>query len=81
MSEEFVSDDRDDKAEIRFFAPLEVIRILDGYCAGTRVDRTAAMNVILGEWARAKLHEATLVLRVHGGNATSARSDGKAGGK
>lgn len=77
-----VADDRSsEQAEIRFWADMEHVRILDGYCSGTRTDRTKVMNQILREWASAKLHEATMVLRVHGGNATGARGHGKPDGK
>lgn len=70
-----------DQAEIRFWADIESVRVLDGYCSGARTDRTKAMNMILREWAEAKLHEATMILRVASGNPNAARDDGKPAGK
>jgi len=84
MSEDDVADGlkaRRDEAEVRFWADVVHLRVLDGYCAGAHTDRTKAMNMILREWAEAKLHEATMVLRVSACNPTSRRGDGKEGGR
>jgi hypothetical protein len=61
---------RDDDSEIRFMAPVQDVRVLDGYCHGSGRDRTGTMREILHEWAERKLHEATMIVRVAGGNPT-----------
>jgi hypothetical protein len=55
-------------SEIRFEAKAETIAVLDGYCSATGKCRTAFINDLLEQWASAKLHEATLILRVAGRN-------------
>ncbi len=56
--------------EIRFEARAETVAVLDGYCSATGRCRTAFINSMLDDWARAKLHEATVVMRVAAGNPT-----------
>lgn len=77
-----MADDRGrDDAEVRFTAPVEHIRVLDGVCHGTGMDRTNVLRMILREWSEKKLHEATILLRVAGRNATSPADDRQKGGK
>jgi DNA integrity scanning protein DisA with diadenylate cyclase activity len=57
-----------DTTELRVELPREEVSVLDGYCQGTGQDRTKVLRRILREWSDAKLHEATLVLRVAGRN-------------
>jgi hypothetical protein len=57
-----------DATELRVQLPPEEVSVLDGYCAGTGQDRTKVLRKILRDWSDAKLHEATLVLRVAGRN-------------
>ena len=71
----------DEPSEIRFWADAHNVRVLDGYCAGAKTDRTKAMNAILHEWAENKFREATMVLRVAGSKPTPARDDGTGGGR
>lgn len=54
--------------EIRFEAKPETVAVLDGYCSATGRCRTAFINALLEAWAEKKLHEASVVLRVAGGN-------------
>jgi hypothetical protein len=54
--------------EVRFEAKPETLQVLDGYCAATGTCRTAFINQLLEQWAKDKLHEATLVCRVAGIN-------------
>lgn len=56
--------------EIRFEAKKETIDVLDGYCSATGKCRTAFINDLLENWAKAKLYEATIVCRVAGINPT-----------
>jgi len=54
--------------EVRFEAKSETLAVLDGYCSATGKCRTAFINDLLEQWAKAKLHEAMIVCRVAGGN-------------
>lgn len=56
--------------EVRFEAKPEVLAILDGYCSARGKCRTAFINDLLEKWAKAKHHEATVILRVAGSNTT-----------
>lgn len=56
--------------EVRFGAKHEVLAILDGYCSARGRCRTAFINDLLEKWAKAKRHEATVILRVAGANPT-----------
>lgn len=58
--------------EIRFEATDEEVAVLDGYCSSTGKHRTDVMKDLLAMWSRAKLHEATVILRVAGRHPTSA---------
>ena len=54
--------------EVRFEAKESTIAVLDGYCSATGKCRTAFINQLLEDWARKKLHEASVVCRVAGIN-------------
>lgn len=56
--------------EVRFEAKAETVAVLDGYCSATGKCRTAFINDLLEDWAKAKLLEATLICRVAGVNPT-----------
>lgn len=60
--------------EIRFEASSETVAVIDGYCSATGRCRTEVINALLNQWAKQKLHEARVVVRVAGGN--PALSDG-----
>jgi hypothetical protein len=70
-----------DTTELRFQLPPEEVSVLDGYCQGTGQDRTKVLRRILKEWSDAKLHEATLILRVAGRNPASPEPGGGAYGR
>ena len=57
--------------EIRFEAKTETVAVLDGYCSATGKCRTTFINSLLEEWAKAKLNEASIILRVAGMTPTS----------
>lgn len=54
--------------EIRFEADAETVAVIDGYCSATGKCRTEFINLLLKQWAKQKLHEASVVMRVAGGN-------------
>ena len=59
-----------DMPEIRFEAGEQDVAVLDGYCSARGKCRTEVIKQILAEWPQAKLHEATLIVRVAGINPT-----------
>ena len=63
--------------EIRFEAEAETVAVIDGYCSATGKCRTEFINLLLKQWARQKLHEASVVMRVAGGNPTVAEGGRK----
>ena len=60
---------------MRVQIPNDELAVLDGFCSGTGKDRTTVVRLILREWSEAKLHEATVILRVAGRNPASMESD------
>ena len=58
----------DRTTEIRLELPGHECGVLDGYVQATGKSRTQVMRDILRLWSEAKLHEATLILRVAGRN-------------
>lgn len=63
--------------EISFEADAETVNVIDGYCSATGKCRTEFINLLLKQWAKQKLHEANVVLRVAGGNPTIPESERK----
>ena len=59
-----------DMPEIRFEAGDQDVAVLDWYCSARGKCRTEVIKQILAEWSQAKLHEATLIVRVAGINPT-----------
>ncbi len=55
--------------------PDEDIAVIDAYCSATGRCRTEVVREILAAWAKDKLHEATLILRVSGRNPVRSESD------
>ena len=53
--------------EIRFEADEETVAVIDGYCSATGKCLTEFINLLLKQWAKQKLHEASAVLRAAGG--------------
>lgn len=62
-------------AEIRVEVPNDELAVLDGYCSATSESRTDVIRALLQQWSGRKLHEATIILRVAGGNPTRSESD------
>lgn len=60
--------------ELRVQLNEDELSVIDGYCSGTGQDRTKVVRRILREWSEAKLHEATVVLRVAKRNPTVSAS-------
>ena len=58
----------DKVTEIRVELPAHECSVLDGYVQATGKTRTQVMRDLLRDWSDAKLHEATLILRVAGRN-------------
>lgn len=52
------------KVELRGDIPRDVADVLDAVSQARRVSRMELVTSVLQEWADAKLHEATLVVRV-----------------
>jgi hypothetical protein len=56
----------DRTTELRMELPAIEVAVLDGYTQATGKTRTQVMRDILKLWSEAKLHEATLIMRVAG---------------
>jgi len=54
--------------ELRVNLPEHIVAVLDGYCSATGKCRTEITLEVLGEWAKQKLHESTVICRVAGVN-------------
>jgi len=63
--------------EIRFEAADQDVAVLDGYCSARGKCRNEVIKQILAEWSQAKLHEATLIVRVAGLNPTKPEDNRK----
>jgi hypothetical protein len=59
-----------DRTEVSFEAPIDEVRVLDGYCSAHGLNRTTAMRQILKEWSDRQLHVATVICRVVGRHPT-----------
>lgn len=69
------------KTEIRFETDAEDVAVLDGYCAATGRARTEVLRELLAKWSEARIHEATIILRVAGRIPTLPESDRSPAGK
>lgn len=67
-------------AEIRTEIPDEECSILDAFCSATGRHRTDVVRELLSDWSEKKLHEATLIMRVHNGNTVISDSNRNKGG-
>jgi len=68
-------------AELRVEIPNDELSVIDGYCSATGECRTDVIRELLSMWSKKKLHEATVILRVAGGNPTVSESDRSQAGK
>jgi hypothetical protein len=57
-------------AEIRTEIPDEECAVIDAFCSATGKHRTDVVRELISVWSANKLHEATLIMRVHNGNTT-----------
>lgn len=55
-------------SEISFEVAANEVSVLDGYCQANGIKRTVVMRELLKEWSAKRLHEATLIMRVVGGD-------------
>lgn len=67
--------------ELRFEMPNEDVAVIDAYCSATGRCRTEVVKEILAIWAKDKLHEATLIMRVSGRNPVRSECDSGHTGK
>lgn len=69
-----------ESVELRTECPREIVDVLDAISAAHRLTRGQLIVRVLGEWARDRLHEHSLISRVRRGNPTDLASDGKGRG-
>jgi hypothetical protein len=50
--------------ELRVEVPCAEVAILDGYCQATGRHRTDVIRALLADWSAARLHEATVIVRM-----------------
>jgi hypothetical protein len=65
--------------ELRGMCPAMTVSVLDAVSLSKGQTRTELVNEILGDWAKAKVHEASLVSRVLQGNPLPAEAAGLVG--
>lgn len=68
---------RDDHTELRTECPNDIVNVVDAYSIAQRLTRGQAVVRILGEWARERRHEATLIARVAGINPSDTDDAGR----
>ena len=66
------------QVELRGNCPREVVDVVDGWSQAKGMTRSAAVNLILREWALKKLHEHSVFGRVVKGNPLMSDANGKA---
>ena len=67
----------DNQVELRGNCPREVVDVVDGWSQAKGMTRTAAVNLILRDWAVQKLHEHSVFSRVVKGNPLLSDSSGR----
>lgn len=67
--------------ELRFEMQADDIAVIDAYCSATGRCRSDVVREILALWAKEKLHEATLILRVAGHTPVRSESHSGSAGK
>lgn len=63
-------------AELRGECPREILNVLDAVAIARNKSRIFVANEVLGEWAKKKRHELTLLQRLDAGNPTCTESAG-----
>ncbi len=56
------------RTQLAIDLPNEAFLVLDGYCNGQGISRTAGIQQILNEWSQKQLHVATVICRTTGVN-------------
>lgn len=64
--------------ELRQECPRHVLNVLDAVSIARDITRTALVNEILGEFAKKKLHESSLIQKLTSGNPTDSDTTGGA---
>lgn len=67
----------DDLVELRGMSPKGPINVVDAVAISRKVSRIEQVNEILAEWAKARVHESTLVLRCTRGEGSNGEAMGK----
>lgn len=67
----------DNQVELRGNCPREIVDVVDGWSQAKGMTRSAAVNLILREWALRKLHEHSVFSRVVKGNPLLSDSSGR----
>lgn len=67
----------DTQVELRGNCPREIVDVVDGWSQAKGMTRSAAVNLILREWALRKLHEHSVFSRVVKGNPLLSDSSGR----
>jgi len=62
--------------ELRGECPHWVVNVLDAVSVSNNETRTALVNRLLADWATKKVHEASLIAKLHGLNTTTPESTG-----
>jgi hypothetical protein len=57
-----------DGTDVRFTVDPVELTVIDAYVLGTGIDRSKVLREMLRIWSEKKLHEATVVVRIAGGN-------------
>lgn len=69
-----------DTVELRGPCDREIVDVLDAHANARGLTRTQMVNAVLGEWARDRIHESTVLLRVLRINPLVADDGGTRGG-
>lgn len=69
----------DENVELRGLCPRDTVDVLDAVAMHRRLSRTDVVNAVLAEWAKDRIHEATLIVRITRANGSLGSDDG--GGK
>lgn len=61
--------------ELRVDVEAETAAVLDGYCSANGKCRTVVVNEVLSKWAKKRVHEARVIVRVAGDKPEVAESE------
>lgn len=68
-----------DEVQVELRGPISrwIADVLDAVSLARRVSRTEVVNTVLEEWAKERLHEASLLTRVSRGNGSQPEKSGR----